>query len=49
MAITLWASEEALLAYEQLGDRFRHLLAETWSTPITGLETFAVELAELPG
>jgi heme-degrading monooxygenase HmoA len=49
MSITLWSSEESLHDYEATADRFRTLLAETWQTPVTGVETYDVALFELPG
>ena len=49
MSITLWASEDALRDYEATAERFRTLLAETWQTPVTGVETYEVALFDLPG
>jgi heme-degrading monooxygenase HmoA len=48
MSITLWETEDAMRRYEQLGGGFRTLLAETWSTPVTALETYEVVVSE-PG
>ena len=47
MSITLWASEDALLAYEPAAQRFRELLAETWRTPVSAVESFEVAMLEL--
>jgi hypothetical protein len=48
MGITLWATEEAMRHYEELGSQFRTLLAETWDTPVTAVETYEVVVFE-PG
>jgi hypothetical protein len=46
MGITLWATEEDMRHYESLGDRFRALLAETWGTPVTAVESYEVAVFE---
>ena len=49
LSITLWVSEDALRDYEATAEKFRTLLAETWRTPVTDVETYDVALFELPG
>ena len=49
LTITFWATQEHLLAYEAAGERFRALLAETWGTPVAGLESYEVAIVELTG
>jgi hypothetical protein len=49
LSITLWGSEADMLEYEQTAERFRSLLAETWQTPVTGLESYEVALFDVAG
>lgn len=47
LAITLWATENAMNAYEATGQRFRELLAEASSAEVGELESYEVALLEL--
>jgi heme-degrading monooxygenase HmoA len=49
LSITFWADEDTLLEYEATAERFRTLLAETWRTPVTDLESYEVALLDFAG
>jgi heme-degrading monooxygenase HmoA len=48
ISMTFWTSEETMAEYEATAERFRSLLAETWRTPVTTVESYEVALLE-PG
>ena len=47
LAISLWTSEEAMLAFEERGQRFRGLVAEASRTELGRVESYEVALLEL--
>lgn len=47
LAVTLWATEEAMNAYEETGQRFRELLAEASGAELGELGSYDVALLEL--
>ena len=47
MAMSLWDSEEAMLAYEESGQRFRGLVAESSGFELGAVESYEVALLEL--
>lgn len=47
LAVTLWATEDAMNAYEGAGQRFRELLAEASSAEIGELGSYDVALVEV--
>jgi heme-degrading monooxygenase HmoA len=47
LAMSLWASEDAMLAFEERGQRFRGLVAESSGTEIGTIESYEVALLEL--
>ena len=49
LAMSLWTSEEAMLAFEERGQRFRGLVAESSGTELGAVESFEVALLELTG
>src|SRR3712207_5131025 len=48
IGFSLWESEQALRASEEVGDRTRRQSAETMSDTIAGVERFEVALFEVP-
>lgn len=49
IAVTLWQSEEALQASEELANQIRSEAAEASSGQIASVERFEVSILELPG
>src|SRR3712207_7002352 len=48
IGFSLWESEQAMRASEEVGDRTRRQSAETMSDTIAGVERFEVALFEVP-
>ena len=48
IGFTLWESEQAMQASEEVGDRTRREAAETMSDTIAGVERYEVALFEVP-
>jgi heme-degrading monooxygenase HmoA len=48
IGFSLWESEQAMQASEEVGDRTRREAAETMSDTITGVERYEVALFEVP-
>src|SRR5918992_772574 len=48
IGFSLWESEEAMQASEEVGERTRRESAETMSDTITGVERYEVALFEVP-
>jgi heme-degrading monooxygenase HmoA len=47
IAMSLWASEEAMLAFEERGQRFRSMIAESSGIELRALESYEVAMLEL--
>jgi hypothetical protein len=47
LAMSLWASEDAMLAFEEQGERLRGLVAEGSGTQLGAVESYEVALLEL--
>jgi heme-degrading monooxygenase HmoA len=47
MAMSLWESEEAMLAFEESGQRFRGMVAETSGMELGAIESYEVAMLEL--
>jgi heme-degrading monooxygenase HmoA len=49
LAMSLWVSEEAMLAFEERGQRFRGLVAASSGFELGTIESYEVALLELTG
>jgi hypothetical protein len=47
LAMSLWATEQAMVAFEEQGKRFRGIVAETTGIDLRGVRSYEVAMLEL--